>query len=103
MRISDWSSDVCSSDLGAVAIEKGVSASQAAQAASNAAAQFSAPAEPPPAPVASQPQDQTSVSGGWMPQVADDADLIENEWRSAERRVGQVCVCTCTSRWSPEY
>src|SRR3546814_16589995 len=23
-------------------------------------------------------------------------------WRSAERRVGQECVSTCRSRWSPE-
>jgi hypothetical protein len=64
----------------AVAVEHGLSASQAAQAASKAAAQASAaPADPPPVS-ASQPQDTTASSSGWMPQVADDADLIEREW-----------------------
>src|SRR3546814_14085664 len=29
--------------------------------------------------------------------------VTDNEWRSAERRVGQECVSTCRSRWSPYH
>lgn len=63
----------------ATAVESGISAGQASQAVSNAVAtQVSAPATPPPMP-AGQPQPQATAPG-WMPDIADDADLIEKEW-----------------------
>src|SRR3546814_16851023 len=79
MRISDWSSDVCSSDLaaagggvaaGLVAGVAGVWAKAAAAARTSAAAQALLV--------------RTSIGV-----------------RSEERRVGKECVSTCRSRWSP--
>src|SRR3546814_3377645 len=80
MRISDWSSDVCSSDLGPVqrrVLRLGRADRQPQQRwhavrrdkiEQDAVEQIEAPAEP---------------------------------RRSEERRVGKECVSTCRSRWSP--
>src|SRR3546814_1367475 len=86
MRISDWSSDVCSSDLGlhgcnlpAKTISpplRGFLAQQILFASRFSTAfrpQAMQPAHPPPA------------------------------GRSAERRVGKECVSTCRTRWSPYH
>src|SRR3546814_20729498 len=102
MRISDWSSDVCSSDLDGVADDAGFG----------------------------QDQDEGVVRGqpGVIGEVADtdtehrvgeehldavvpafDATVgggfagIEFLHRSEERRVGKECVSTCRSRWSPYH
>src|SRR3546814_15207389 len=77
MRISDWSSDVCSSDLDdeiAVAIVKRVNGADAN----------------------SLPGPEITVGGPvtWT-------YTVTNTGRSEERRVGQECVSTCRSRWSP--
>src|SRR3546814_9728578 len=64
MRISDWSSDVCSSDLARIA------------ALRLAALGLAGP----------------------------DAEIaVFAHGRSEERRVGQECVSTCRSRWSPYH
>src|SRR3546814_4502791 len=90
MRISDWSSDVCSSDLdlvrafGPVRLHgRAVGAHQvvagdrrlvlAAMARGKGAVQVAA--------------------------VGDHPGLV----RSEERRVGKECVSTCRSRWSPSH
>src|SRR3546814_4024823 len=86
MRISDWSSDVCSSDLArasarhAVRIRLGLSQGLAAHRLRK-------------------------------PEVQDlETPILRDEEvlglqvavdRSEERRVGQECVSTCRSRWSP--
>src|SRR3546814_12659872 len=96
MRISDWSSDVCSSDLGR--LEHGT---------------------------VHQADPRTGLGGGTMiadsandleGQIAQwraytqrrrelhhtDAEELEDHLRrSEERRVGKECVSTCRSRWSP--
>src|SRR3546814_2056202 len=85
MRISDWSSDVCSSDL---------PASRARRAA--------------------WPKLSTTVSisasvMAWLPsesciEIWPEGDqLAAKELRSEERRVGKECVSTCRSRWSPYH
>src|SRR3546814_18444478 len=80
MRISDWSSDVCSSDLlDAVVLSPD---GRRRLAASGLAAINSA---------------ETATAIVLGQQVA--ADLI----RSEERRVGKECVSTCRSRWSPYH
>src|SRR3546814_5656741 len=94
MRISDWSSDVCSSDLfpdghdidaqklfADLAVrERGIAAAEPEQFVMRAA--------------------------------LDDAPLVERQnavaladcgERSEERRVGKECVSTCRSRWSPDH
>src|SRR3546814_17637846 len=87
MRISDWSSDVCSSDLiGPVpasrrALEKaGWEIADLDLIEANEA--FAAQAL------------SVNKEMGW------DAAKIN---RSEERRVGKECVSTCSSRWSPEH
>src|SRR3546814_10312775 len=81
MRISDWSSDVCSSDLndiGAVAQE------QVALADSiDADYKGKAPAA-------------AGLDAG-------DGIFDDGAVRSEERRVGKECVSTCRSRWSPYH
>src|SRR3546814_16862838 len=84
MRISDWSSDVCSSDLslprapvaGAAGAAAGAGAETGAVETGGAGAAFFACA------------------------AASTSSLVR---RSEERRVGKECVSTCRSRWSPDH
>src|SRR3546814_12180186 len=103
MRISDWSSDVCSSDLAACCRQ--VCRQDRRQ---------------------SEPSCQSPQDGGWgiepaargyWAQSARSCDFghVEEQRlnmaiyqarscppiRSEERRVGKECVSTCRSRWSP--
>src|SRR3546814_16440255 len=100
MRISDWSSDVCSSDLG----EQG--------------------------PVTLPPADSVKIDKDgsiWIVPTGGDPNLPQQVGRlklaspvgsnvakgldglfrvvgrSEERRVGKECVSTCRSRWSPYH
>src|SRR3546814_17328822 len=89
MRISDWSSDVCSSDLAcAGAIGPGGRAAAAA----------------PPAAAIRQNVAYRRLSAASMSDVIalifDFDDTLAPD-RSEERRVGKECVSTCRSRWSP--
>src|SRR3546814_3753716 len=83
MRISDWSSDVCSSDL----------ADHARPVDGHIV-------------VAVQPFGLQGGAGrgvGLWPGAADDDDCGGHHFRSEERRVGKECVSTCRSRWSPYH
>src|SRR3546814_17705743 len=99
MRISDWSSDVCSSDLAAVRADARdqllrmrlrIDADgqiwlerlghQASHMLSNLTAATAL----------------VRIPAG----VALDTHAVV-QWRSEERRVGKGCVSTCRSRWSP--
>src|SRR3546814_12383146 len=96
MRISDWSSDVCSSDLvrrasaatGAVSAIGVVTATGAALAIGGIAA-VSVVAALAAATV-------VRVSRPWWPRA-----ISSRPRRSEERRGGKECVSTCRSRWSP--
>src|SRR3546814_7285066 len=86
LRISDWSSDVCSSDLpparrGAHAADSKALAALVCKAV--------------------RPGDSLLVKGslGSRMTVVVEALLA----RSEERRVGKECVSTCRSRWSPDH
>src|SRR3546814_4525572 len=74
MRISDWSSDVCSSDLIAVdVIEHGM-------------------------------QDAEIDPAAVILEIVDHChQAVQHRGRSEERRVGKECVSTCRSRWSPYH
>src|SRR3546814_2133113 len=94
LRISDWSSDVCSSDL---------TVTRSAEDAPAAVVQGFAPevgwtqlAE---AAYALQvPEDE-----GGIPWIATNTDWTIPQARSEERRVRKECVSTCRSRWSPYH
>src|SRR3546814_6349252 len=85
MRISDWSSDVCSSDL------------------PNYAGQF----DPRGLSIAQMLKDagyHTYMAGKWgIGGVGPQGEGFEHAFRSEERRVGKECVRTCRSRWSPYH
>src|SRR3546814_20639636 len=104
MRISDWSSDVCSSDLqrNSLAVRPVVSPE-----AAEIAVEQPAPAELvdfADMAVVDQRDDQRLIGPVAGPQVLEvvslgDAVIVPAE-RSAERRVGKACVNTCRFRWS---
>src|SRR3546814_2008835 len=81
MRISDWSSDVCSSDLASGEVRGGLALTE--------------------------PDAGTDLQGIRMTAKRDGNGYVINgtkTWiRSEERRVGKECVSTCRSRWSPYH
>src|SRR3546814_11947114 len=91
MRISDWSSDVCSSDLKAAAEAK--AAEEARLAAEAKAAEE--------ARLAAEAQAAEEARLAAEAKAAEEARLAAE--RSEERRVGKECVSTCRSRWSPYH
>src|SRR3546814_11650433 len=83
MRISDWSSDVCSSDLTAFGTGVG-------RAVPRLAPRLLC--------------DRAHAGGGWrIASLRGGSMAGRTEWRSEERRVGKECVSTCSSRWSPYH
>src|SRR3546814_20772076 len=101
MRISDWSSDVCSSDLLVIASEPSAFCTSQAQP---------------------EPKVPTAVSvncflkSSTPPNCLTKASVnflhgapcfgvrqFQKKLRSEERRVGKECVSTCRSRWSPYH
>src|SRR3546814_4313939 len=77
MRISDWSSDVCSSDLW---LQKGGALEQAGDWEN------------------ARPALEKAL------ELAPNEPIVLNYLgRSEERRVGKECVSTCRSRWSPYH
>src|SRR3546814_13409376 len=101
MRISDWSSDVCSSDLQLLH----VAAHRRSTAKRPAAINRDQCAVDVARGLAAEPQ--AAVGDVLLAAVAlhrhgIDRCLLELRcWRSEERRVGKECVSTCRSRWSP--
>src|SRR3546814_16002939 len=98
MRISDWSSDVCSSDLpapiysGAVADRR-----RSRHAAAQRRAQFRSAGLGDGGGAA---RDRAAARAAAAP-FGDAGRAMRG--RSEERRVGQVCVSTCRSRWSQSH
>src|SRR3546814_2476358 len=87
MRISDWSSDVCSSDL--VAHEEKRWVAEVLSGDSKDAPDIM----------------KELGASSWL--RVSDYDGGDHKylpvWRSEERRVGKECVSTCSARWSPYY
>src|SRR3546814_10935211 len=82
MRISDWSSDVCSSDLPAPGIRAGALAGDGHVVA-----------------LVAFPLQAVDEQDGLRRRAVKQHDV----GRSAERRVGKGGVSTCRSRWSPYH
>src|SRR3546814_13282204 len=102
MRISDWSSDVCSSDLPAFKVgeqiaevvrrHRKVSRAEARDRAVAALASVGIPE-----PARRYGQYPHEFSGGMRQRVM----IAMASVRSEERRVGEGCVSKCRYRWSP--
>src|SRR3546814_15533921 len=87
MRIRDWSSDVCSSDLPANHAACAIAATLRLEAAVFAAMP--------------EAQDEDGLGRDFVALLPIFHLLIHPTIRSEERRVGKECVSTCRSRWSP--
>src|SRR3546814_10201729 len=84
MRISDWSSDVCSSDLKFLSPRGGGREEGRKEAT----------------PVLSR---WVRRSPGGPTMLRRRSIFFKPGFRSEERRVGKECVSTCRSRWSPYH
>src|SRR3546814_11505480 len=108
MRISDLSSDVCSSDLGLGYIphaQRNWNTDRIYnQQLENAVRQFQRESHIEETGVMDlatrQLLNELATTSGFAPTT--EFDRAEN-WRSEERRVGKGCVSTCRSRWSPVH
>src|SRR3546814_12829054 len=98
MRISDWSSDVCSSDLKALA----GSQERTEKVAALQKAEWSLLGWEPPKYVAGKPRFKGAVRGQVWRDPYGKLSILPAA-RSEERRVGKDCVSTCRSRWSPYH
>src|SRR3546814_13749104 len=105
MRISDWSSDVCSSDLWRTASASASlsrvlpPASEVRSACINTGrsiSSFTGTSDRPMSVPMSRPTLALSTDGGGVRGGTPGT-------RSEERRVGKECVSTCSSRWSPYH
>src|SRR3546814_19984649 len=99
MRISDWSSDVCSSDLA----EKGKGQGDAAQREGHGESQQQHAAD------GREHDEGENLPKQRRIHFLDRSRLfflrlelrMPHQNRSEERRVGKECVSPCRSRWSP--
>src|SRR3546814_8414548 len=91
LRISDWSADVCSSDL--------LSYPEVPE--------FNTPVTAPAATPSARNPNAINVGGAAADVLLGGLSTIPaalmDVARSEERRVGKECVSTCRSRWSPYH
>src|SRR3546814_18586935 len=104
MRISDWSSDVCSSDLSAAHACERAEAHDPLPARRRRALRRSAPTACWPQPVgivAASGHHARAENRCHTPSGAE--HLLSDQRRSEERRVGKECVSQGRSRWSRDH
>src|SRR3546814_5206439 len=94
MRISDWSSDVCSSDLGGSAMLLPYGWQLAFT--NSRSRELRHCVRPQSFLAVSTPLHCACATEGWAI-----GRYRYGQQRSEERRVGKECVSTCRSRWSP--
>src|SRR3546814_12228411 len=91
MRISDWSSDVCSSDLQEQSASRFILSTRRIRKLAEGSFHFT-----------------LSLISRWnepslQHRTSKPASKGSQDSRSEERRVGKECVSTCSSRWSPSH
>src|SRR3546814_21083795 len=101
MRISDWSSDVCSSDLDRLRNEDVLLLADAEHPLQRRAQLLARPDDvlleaAPGLPVAPLELVEHAL-------VEEGHQGLDRHPRSEERRVGKECVSTCRSRWSQSH
>src|SRR3546814_15394145 len=108
MLISDWSSDVCSSDLArfTAALLIGAAAIWAPQASAASAAEIASESTQALQQLQGQEPKTRALAEKAkavlvFPKIVKAGMLVGGESRSEERRVGKEGVSTCRSRWSP--
>src|SRR3546814_11109096 len=94
LRISDWSSDVCSSDLVRLQLEKNARAGQAPFGTGFGKPAIITKSRP------GETREHVPASPTQKCHPGERRDPLVPS-RSEERRVGKECVSTCRSRWSP--
>src|SRR3546814_12215416 len=97
MRISDWSSDVCSSDLvGQVRVDFHAAKMRAPLHGFQVAGAIF---------ISARPQNAVAVilAAVGLCLLIGVGEIGLQILRSEERRVGKECVSTCRSRWSPYH
>src|SRR3546814_11161417 len=101
--MSDWSSDVCSSDLGFMAQTGDPRGDGTGGSGQKLDAEFND--EPHVRGTCSMARAQNPNSADSQFFICfDDAHFLDGQytvWKSEERRVGKECVRTCRSRWAP--
>src|SRR3546814_17913574 len=103
MRISDWSSDVCSSDLELVRERKDQIETETRAVVERVHHRFRG--------IARQRDSNLGMFYPFADQVPGANRLEAHQFlslrrlvhRSEERRVGKECVSKCSSRWSPSH
>src|SRR3546814_19911647 len=101
MRISDWSSDVCSSDLEGITPRRRAHLDACASGISYIAVLGTAPV-----PGIFYYADISIIEAGNPKSIKGHGlptPRATRSIRSEERRVGKECVSTCRSRWSPYH
>src|SRR3546814_12985672 len=98
MRISDWSSDVCSSDLGKTSeLDRRAGIEHPPELLEQVGLRLLPP-------ISTRRRIGKVVALEIERQAIERAALGESVGkRSEERRVGKECVSTCRSRWSPYH
>src|SRR3546814_9324289 len=96
MRISDWSSDVCSSDLPRF-LYGSASRSCSTSPASENQSRSSVQSRPGRSWYSITTRCTDAQSEG------EELRIMSYSARSEERRVGKECVSTCQIRWSPDH
>src|SRR3546814_20860233 len=101
MRISDWSSDVCSSDLSLPCKPDGLLATNITHAINRVGEVIGNQHRA----VTGLDHVHRSAEGFLAIEKSLDErrDRTHLAIRSEERRVGKECVSTCRSRWSPDH
>src|SRR3546814_21176833 len=102
MRISDWSSDVCSSDLKGRRHYACASANNEDNEEYQAMMDRALSVDRMRGPEQAKPTGENNPCNGGGRCVSC-AGIGVCERRSEERRVGEECVSTCRSRWSPKH
>src|SRR3546814_12132723 len=98
MRISDWSSDVCSSDLADDILDE-IQLEQRVEVLRHDHGRARRHRHVRPAPYRGLHRLREAVGIDYINSALVGAEL----GRSEERRVGKECVSTCRSRWSPYH
>src|SRR3546814_20246853 len=105
MRISDWSSDVCSSDLFMLVIPPDLNGATLTLAEAGISVAGGDDIEVELINVGDDPGTPATTDMLVSPILINAGDYVS--WtpgsRSEERRVGKECVSTCRSRWAPYH